>query len=380
MARPPNRLRVLILIGRFDVGGIQRQVMATASGLVERGHHVRVLAVYPLGRFADELAAAGIDVRSLERRSRADLRSLLRGIGQARAFRPHVMYCYHVLPNLLGLVYRPFCRRAKLMWGLRATDIQRHGFVKRTQFRASCRLARLPDAIIANSAAVRAFHEGAGYPRGSIQVIPNGIDTSRFTPDAGQRAAMRRELGLDEQTLAIGVVAQLREKKGHPEFLRALAEARADDKDLVALIVGDGRQRQRLADLASRLGVDDAVRWLGFRDDLPSLYCAMDVLCLPSVFGEGFPNVVGEALACGVPVVATDVGASREIVGAHGAIVAPGDPAELAGALRWAARQRATGALEWPLWDAAERIRREFSTERLIERTEQTMKELIDAA
>jgi glycosyltransferase involved in cell wall biosynthesis len=371
-------MNVLVLIGRFDVGGIQRQVMATATGLRDRGHEVGVLAIYPTGRFADELRAAGIDVQSLERKSRLDLRALAGGIRKVRAARPDVLYCYHVLPNLVGLVYHLFWRRAVLLWGIRATDLDKHGLVKRTQFRVSRYLARIPDAIIANSDAVRDFHVRAGYPPGSVTVVPNGIDTDRFAPDVEKRDALRRELGLEDHTVAIGVVAQLRGKKGHPQFLEAMSGVLAEEKDVVALMVGDGPAREGLEAAAEDLDVASAVRWLGYRSDVPQIYNALDLLCLPSTFGEGFPNVIGEALASGVPVVATDVGGSRQVVGPHGVIVEPGNPEALAAGILRVLRERASGALAWPVTEAAARMDAEFSTPALVRRTERIMQDLVE--
>lgn len=363
-------LKVLILIGRFDVGGIQRQVMTTAAGLVERGHQVRVLAIYPAGRFAAQLRDMGVDVRSLDRRSRGDVGALWRGARQVRGYAPDVLYSYHVLPNVVAVGFRALHRRTRLVWGLRATDLHRHGFVKRTQFRLSRWLARVPDAIVANSHAVRDFHVAVGYPADAVTVIPNGIDTRRFRPDAAARAASRRDLGLDAAAVAIGVVAQLRGKKGHLPFLHAFRGLSRTDPGLVALIVGDGPERAALEHAAQTLGIAGAVRWLGYREDMPALYQALDLACLPSTFGEGFPNVLAEALACGVPVVATDVGGAKEVVGPHGIVVEPGDPVALERGLVAALRERSRGALSWPVPGAWERIDREFSTRALVAGTE----------
>ncbi len=368
-----------MLIGRFDVGGIQRQVMATAAGLRDRGHDVAVLTIYPTGRFAEELRAAGIDVRSLERRSRRDIASLLRGIRTVRGLRPDVVYCYHVMPNLVGLVYHLFWRRAALVWGLRATDIDKHGLVKRLQFRASRYVARFPDAIIANSDAVRDFHVGAGYPADAVTVVPNGIDTDRFVPDGQQRERVRAELGAGDATLVIGVVAQLRGKKGHEHLLRALPEVRAEHDDVAVVVVGDGPERERLEALTVELGQGDAVTWLGYRSDVPAIYNGLDVLCLPSSFGEGFPNVIGEALASGVPVVATDVGGAKQVVGPHGTVVEAASPAALARGIRWVARRRDAGQLGWPVPGAWKRVDEEFSTRALLSRTERVLRACVAA-
>jgi glycosyltransferase involved in cell wall biosynthesis len=143
---------------------------------------------------------------------------------------------------------------------------------------------------------------------------------------------MRRAWGVAENAFVIGCVARLDPMKDHANLINAAASFARDNPDARFLCVGTGRTdyRAALAATASSLGLSHRMIWTGELGDVRAAYNAFDVATLPSAFGEGFPNVIGEAMACGTPVVATDVGDARAIVGAYGEVVPPGEPELLA--------------------------------------------------
>jgi glycosyltransferase involved in cell wall biosynthesis len=151
-------------------------------------------------------------------------------------------------------------------------------------------------------------------------------------PDPAARRAMRRAWGVAEDAFVIGCVARLDPMKDHANLINAAASFARDNPDARFVCVGTGRADYRagLAARASSLGLSNYVIWTGELGDVRAAYNAFDVATLPSAFGEGFPNVIGEAMACGTPVVATDVGDARAIVGAYGEVVPPGEPELLA--------------------------------------------------
>jgi glycosyltransferase involved in cell wall biosynthesis len=171
-----------------------------------------------------------------------------------------------------------------------------------------------------------------GLPSERVAVIPNGIDTETMRPDPAGRPAMRRAWGVADDAFVIGCVARLDPMKDHANLINAAARFASNNADARLVCVGTGGADYRagLVAMARSLGLSDRMIWTGELGDVQDAYNAFDVATLPSAFGEGFPNVIGEAMACGTPVVATDVGDARAIVGTYGEVVPPGEPESLA--------------------------------------------------
>ena len=195
-------------------------------------------------------------------------------------------------------------------------------------------MSRFPDLIVFNSVAGRKHHLAVGFAPGRTVVIPNGIDTDRFIPDRNERLRCRRSWGVLEDSLVIGLVGRLERIKDHETFLRAAAILARSRSDARFVCVGGGPDHylNELRHLAGHLGLTNQVVWLGSLRDMSSAYNALD-LCCSSSFGEGMPNAVAEAMACGVPCVVTDVGDSALVVGDTGVVVPPRNPERLAAGL-----------------------------------------------
>jgi glycosyltransferase involved in cell wall biosynthesis len=229
-----------------------------------------------------------------------------------------------------------------------------------------CALSRRADLIISNSRAGRDYAADHGFPRDRIAVVPNGIDAERFRPDPMLRAAKRAEWGLDEGETAIGVLARIDPMKGYPVFLRAAAIAARRRPDLRFFCIGEG-DAAYLAELESQtaaLGLGERVLWTGRSTEPVAALNALDISCSPS-FGEGFSNAIGEAMACGLRCVVTDVGDSSLLVGGTGCVVPPGDADALADALLAVADMQ--GSEKDPR--ARQRIVELYSLESMVERT-----------
>ena len=166
------------------------------------------------------------------------------------------------------------------------------------------------------------------------QVIPNGFDPTAFRPDPDSRIAFRAELGLPPDTPLVGMVARVDPQKDHRTFVAAAARLHARLPNVHFVFCGNGSEKAiaELTGWIERDGLRQVCHVLGERNDIPRVAAALDVATLSSAFGEGFPNVLGEAMACEVPCVATDVGDSAYVLGDSGRIVPPRDPDALAGA------------------------------------------------
>jgi glycosyltransferase involved in cell wall biosynthesis len=210
-------------------------------------------------------------------------------------------------------------------------DLASFDLVTRLTYLVERRLARFADLIIANSEAGADLYRQASGGRAPVVVVPNGFDLAAFAPDAEAGIRARAELGMGRDDIVIGMVARIDPMKDHDTFLEAAALALGRRRDLRFVCVGGGptEAMERLRAKAEHLGIVGNVSWLGESGDTSSLYNAFDIATLASK-GEGFPNVIAEAMACGVPCVASDVGAAREIVDGHGLLTPPGDANALA--------------------------------------------------
>ena len=200
--------------------------------------------------------------------------------------------------------------------------------------------------------------------------MPNGIDTLRFRPDREAGARVRAEWGIGDDESLIGLVGRLDPMKGHACFLQAAALLCARRSGMRFVCVGDGPEhyRESLRALAGQLGLGDRLIWAGTRTDMPAVYNALDMAVSASAYGEGLPNMLGEAMACGTPCVVTRVGDSAWVVGETGVVVPPEDPAALADA--WATMLRRIEEERAGLSRAARlRIEQNLSVEALVRNT-----------
>jgi glycosyltransferase involved in cell wall biosynthesis len=333
-AESSGDMKVLLFVRDLAVGGSQRQLAILAAGLARRGHDVAVVVLYAGGALEALLADSGSRLLSIEKVSRWDVIAPLARL--RRLFvseRPDLIYAFLPTQTTLAALLLPARLETKLVFGLRAGGMQldRYDALNGLTYRTEAWLSRRADLIIANARAVRADAAGRGLPAERIAVVPNGIDTDAMRPDAAAGRALRRAWGLSDDAFVIGCVARLDPMKDHANFLDAAARFARDHHDAHFVCVGDGpaAYRDGLKARANSLGLGDRMAWAGEVGDVRSAYNAFDIATLTSAFGEGFPNVIGEAMACGIPVVATDVGDARPIVGEFGEVVPPKNPALL---------------------------------------------------
>jgi glycosyltransferase involved in cell wall biosynthesis len=372
-------VKIAFLARSLDYGGAERQMVALAKGLQAAGHQIMVVSFYPGGAFADELLAAGAQVRSLEKRGRWDVFTFgVRLIRLLRLQAPEVLHAYLGVPNILAVLIRPFLRRQRIVWGLRASDMDwtHYDLVTRALHGIEPWLSAFADLVIVNSHAGYRYATKLSYTKHKLVVIPNGIDVKGFHPNPEAGEGVRREWGIETGQFVIGLVGRIDPMKDHRTFLEAAARIiqRRSDVRFVCVGSGAGAYKDEILAHARGLGLEEKLFWQPNRPDMKNVYNAFDILCSASI-SEGFPNVVAEAMACGVPCVVTDVGDSRQIVGDTGIVVDPRNPEALANGL-----ERMIGNLEsdTSLREAARaRVVENFAVDRLVERTANALQALL---
>lgn len=321
------KLSVLHVITDLDVGGAETMLVALAQASAEAGVVPVIASLLPGGVLTSVLNEHEIQLVEFDLgdplKAMFELFRLARLIARLK---PAVVqgWMYHGdLAALVATVLSGRRRQTKVAWGIRCSnmDLSRYGIALRYVIRLCALLSGQPDLVIANSQAGMIFHRQLGYRPKQAEIVPNGIDIERFKPDPAARRAIRASLGIAEDAIVLAHPARVDPAKDHPLFLAAMA----DLPDIHALLIGVG---------TDKLTPAPNVHLLGRRKDIPALLAAADIVVSSSAFGEGFSNIIAEGMACGLPVVATDVGDAKLIVGAAGRIVPPRDRIALVAAIR----------------------------------------------
>jgi glycosyltransferase involved in cell wall biosynthesis len=374
-ASDPPPLRITHVISGLEVGGAELTLLKLVRGMDRGRFRSRVISLTTPGALAPAMEAAGAPVRALGLRRRAPSPlALLRLVRWLREERPDVVQTWLPHADLLGGLAARMAGNLPVVWNLRSTNL-RPGEVRRTTAWIQRLLAYgsgiLPRRIVACSAAARSYHERLGYAAGKMVEIPNGFDTAAFRADPEARAHVRAAWGLRPDDVAACLVGRLHAQKAQGSFVRAISLLAPRYPQLRAVMIGEGLSpaQPQVADWVRASGCADRFRLLGHREDVARLLPGADLL-VSAAASEGFPNVVAEAMACGLPCVVTDVGDSARIVGDTGVVVPPRDSAALAAAMaklidRGAGQRQELGRA------ARQRIEAEFSLATMIERYEQ---------
>ncbi|HEY6397183.1 MAG TPA: glycosyltransferase family 4 protein, partial [Solirubrobacteraceae bacterium] len=296
-------------------GGAERQASILLPGLRQRGIDAGIIALDGGGPFVAPLRAAGVPVEVLDMRHRFDLAPLARS-PLIRSFKPDVIVSRGVSGLYVGHALSLWRRAAHLYNDHRGVGVE---LSQRRELMTKILAGRLRSVIVVSQDQADGWLE-MGCSRETVVVIANGVPTERIAVSAGE---VREELEIPQDAVVALLVASLRPLKRVPDFIRAVQQAREAHPELVALIAGDGPERVLLHQLAD---CDPSIRVLGYRDDVPRLLAAADVLVLASEY-EALPMAILEAMAAGLPVLATRVGAIPAAVGdgESGLLVAPGD-------------------------------------------------------
>ncbi len=368
-------MKILILTGSLAQGGAERQITILARSMAELGHQVGIAVMYPGGAFESELASSKVQVFPLNKRGRWDVAHFFLELQKlVTIFHPDILQTFLTVPNIIGSLLRPWLGRTRLVWGVRNSnmDLSHYDTLSRFCAKLEALMSRSCDLAIANSHAGVRAHIDRGVRPKRFEVVENGIDTERFKWRQDQRTKIRTIWEIPETAKLCLAVGRIDPMKDHETLLQSM---RRWPTDSLLAIVGSGAPSAMLKLRAAikELGFETRVRLVGSMGDVENAYSAADALVLPSAFGEGFPNVVAEAMSCGLRVVATDVGDVRRIVGGCGQTVPPRDPEALGRAIADALCEQARYD------DPRARIVSNYSVPKMVELTLQYYGELMSS-
>jgi glycosyltransferase involved in cell wall biosynthesis len=327
----------MYVISDLSIGGAEMMLYGLLAETDRARFEPVVVSLMDGGALRERIESLGVTVHTVGMRpalpTPLDLWRLVR---LTRKLRPDLVvgWMYHsCLATQLASFFSP--KPETVLWSIHysVSSLAEEKWLTALVVRACALLSGLPGKIIFVSRDGRSKHRSLGFNTANSCVIPNGIDTGRFVPSQEARASVRSELGLPGGTIIVGTVGRYHPMKDHANFLRAAALASKAHPETHFLLAGRGvdGDNRRLCRLIDELGLAHRTHLLGERHDIPRLAAALDIFSLTS-YCESFPTVIGEAMACGVPCVVTNVGDASYIVGDTGRVVPARDHEALAGA------------------------------------------------
>jgi glycosyltransferase involved in cell wall biosynthesis len=323
-------IKILHVINDLSVGGTEIMLSKLLSRTDRSLFEPYVISLNGVGQPGDTIKNLGIPVASLEsRNSVARVLSLLRFAPAIRRMAPQIIQGWMYHGNLAAQLAAAIAPRpARVVWNIRQSlsSLSDEKRATATAIRLGARLSNWPAVILNNSQRSVVQHVALGFPVNKTVVIPNGFDTDIFMPSDEARASVRAQLGVPDNTILVGRIGRYHHTKDYPTFLQAATLLLRDYPDTQFVVAGKDVDwnNDELRHQVQEFGLVERIHLLGERLDVPRLTAALDI-AVSSSHAEGFPNVVGEAMACAVPCVVTDVGDSRWLVGYTGRVVAPRD-------------------------------------------------------
>jgi len=366
--------KILHLITTLSHGGAESMLYKLISHSSKNAHlRHSVVSLTNMGVYGMRLRALGIPVYCLNMsHENLGFGSIVKLYHIVKQYNPHILHTWLYHADLIGLIMGRMMRVPRILWNIRCSSIDFKYYAKTTRliFAMLSRLSRFPDAVVINSEAGKLFHIKSEYNPQKWKVIPNGFNTERYKPNREIRAGFRKSLGLGESDFIVGMVARYDPIKDYSNFFDAAGRLNKCFNKVYFVLAGRGMNRTNydVMKMIQKHGVNDNTFLLGERDDLPEIIPSFDIGTLSS-FSEGFPNVLGEYMSCGVTIVSTNVGDSANIIGNTGIIVPPNNPEALAKAwfdlLVMTSEQRVEFGIK-----ARQRIVEKFSISKVVEKYE----------
>ena len=329
-------MKILHIITSLYAGGAQIMLYKLLANHEQVRLGSTVISLMEAGEVGEQIEQLGVDVYSLGMtRGTLSLTKMIYLARMIRKIKPDIIqtWMYHadLLGTLAAFIAAP---HAPVVWGIHHSNLDpRYNSPTTLKVAKLCACIShyLPAKIISCSLAAKETHQQIGYDKEKIAVIPNGFDVGSFHPDKEAGESVRRELGIAPETIVIGMMARFDPQKDHKNFIQAASIILRKMTNVEFILCGKGMERQNttIMDWIKEVGIEAQIHLLGHRRDVSRVLAALDIATLSSC-GEAFPLAVGEAMACGVPCVVTDVGDSALLVGNTGIVVPAQNPLALA--------------------------------------------------
>lgn len=327
-------MKVLHIITGLGTGGAERALYNLLQGGLNTDFDNHVVSLRDAGSIGPHIGALGIPVTTLNLSDTRAFFGLAKLQRVVREFQPDLIHGWMYHGNLVAVMVRSmYSKRAALVFGIRQSlyELGNEKLLTRQVIRINRFFSSSPDAVLYNSQLSRQQHEAFGFVGDKGRIIPNGINLQQFSFIEKVRERVRAELNIPVEALVVGHVARLHPMKDHANFIQAAEVISLRYPNAYFVLSGRGVCSDNV-ELMQRIPIAlrNRVRLLDERSDVADLMSAMDIFVLCSAWGEGFPNVLGEAMSVGVPCVATNVGDSALVIGDCGVVVAPSDKEALA--------------------------------------------------
>jgi len=324
-------MKVTYIITDLETGGAENMLANVVTEHIKMGVKGSVISLQTTGYLGEQLDSIGVPVRSLAmRKGRFDLPALLRLTEWLIQNPPDLVQTWMYHADLIGGVAAQRAGRIPVVWSIRhaAPDMKMLGTKTRLVVSLNAILSRhIPRAIVCCAKTTLQSHARAGFVQDKLLFIPNGIDTDKFSPNNKSREVFRKELGIANETPLVGLCGRFNIAKDHHTFIQAAAKLHQKIPDIHFLLCGKNvsQENKILAGWVDDANIRQVCHLLGERMDMPVVLNELDLLVLSSR-AEAFPSIIGEAMATGIPCVATEVGDSPSIIGDTGIVVPPSNP------------------------------------------------------
>ncbi|MBI9051225.1 MAG: glycosyltransferase [Anaerolineaceae bacterium] len=331
-------MRVAHVITGLKIGGAEMMLSRLVREHKKIGIESIVFSLDSDGELKSVIQQLGIEVVDLRfSRNRLNLLGIWRLRNAIKEWNPDLIQCWMYHANLFGLISSKFAGNFPVLWNIRNSTLDSKTSSSITIFimRVGAFLSSIPEKIITCSKIAQQVHVEIGYRESNFELVHNGFDTDVFAPDIHWRTEIRNTINVKEDEKVIGIIGRYDPQKDYSTFLHAVKILGNHSSMIHCILCGSSvdDQNAELMKLIELFGIQKQVHLLGYRADIKHIHQSLDILVSSSAYGEAFPNVIAEAMACGVPCVATDVGDSRFLIGDTGKVVPPRDPMALAQAI-----------------------------------------------